>query len=67
MKEVFVEFIFTIEDLKVNKLCTIFFAIQPSQERFAEYTFLIGFYKVGRNVKINVLFGIIINFDVPLE
>ena len=64
MKEFFVEFTFAIEDLKVNKLCRIFFTIQPSQEKFAEYAFVIGFYKVERNVKFNVLFGVFVSVSL---
>ena len=67
VKEIFVEFIFAIEDLKVNKLRRTFFAIHPSQEKFAEYTFVTGFYKVERNVKFNFLFHVVINFDISLK
>ena len=67
LKEIFVEFIFAIEDLKVNKLCRTLFAIQPSQEKFAEYSFVVGFYKVERNVKFNFLFDVVIYSDVSLK
>ena len=56
------EYIFAIVNLKVNKLRRNFLGIQPCQEEITEYTFVIGFYKVERNVKC--LFGVVINFDV---
>ena len=46
-KEIFMEFIFATEDLKVNK-----------------YFFVIGFYKVERNIKFNFRFGVVANFDL---
>ena len=67
MKEIFVELNFAIEDLKTNKLSRIFFAIQQSQEKFAEYTFVIGFYKVERYGKFNFHFGVVIDFNVSLK
>ena len=61
MEEVIVEFIFAIEDLKVNKIRRIFLVNQLSQEKFAEYTFVIRFYK------FNFLFGVGMNFNVSLK
>ena len=69
VKEIFEEVIFAIEDLKINKLRRFFFAIQQSQEKFVEYTFVIGsyYYKVQKNVKFHFVFVVVINFDVSFK
>ena len=66
MKEIFVKFIFAIEDLKFAEFF-IFFAFQPSQEKFAEYIFVIGFYKVERKVKFNFLFSVVLILMISLN
>ena len=66
VKELFVEFNFTIESLKNHKIRRIFFAIQQSWKKIAEHT-VIGFYKVERNVKFNFRFGVVINSHVSLK
>ena len=67
VKETYLEFMITIENLKVNKLCRISFTIQLSYEKSAEYSFVIGFCKVERNDKFNFLFGIANNSDLSLK
>ena len=61
------KFTFAIDYLKVNKLCRIFFAIQPSQKKFAEYASVIGFYKVETNVKFIIFVVVAIHSNVSLK
>ena len=69
VKEIFVKPQRRFEDLKVNKLRRIFLFFLPFNHlrKFAEYIFVIGFYKVERKVKFNFLFSVVLILMISLN